>query len=95
MLTLKLSNENKVEILHKFIEEQISSLGGLVMALIIPPKFEDMMLDFNKTAAEPESDFYIAGWYNCFEFPVYIDVKLENELYLIGNAKIFKVKVEN
>ena len=68
--------------------------GGLVMSLIIPPAYKDLMLNPKLEDSLDESlDFYLYGWYNQFNFPIYVDKSLTDTIYLIGNHKSNKIKV--
>lgn len=85
---------DKVQGFQKFLYELRDKNGGLVMSLIIPPAYKDLMLNTNIEVVIDESqDFYLYGYYNRHGFPIYVDKSLTDHIYMIGNTKTTKVKV--
>lgn len=92
--TLDLTNQaGKVVALSNFLVDTRDNLGGLIMYLIIPPSFTDLMSDVLVEEKPTNTDFYLYGWYDQFKFAVYVDETLQDSFYLVCNAKIIKVKV--
>ncbi len=94
MNTFDVTKADKVTGFQKFLYELRDKSGGLVMSLIIPPAYRDLML--NPKLEDPldeTQDFYLYGWYNQHSFPIYVDKTLTDTIYLIGNNKSNKIKV--
>ena len=94
METFDVAKVDKVQGFQKFLYELRYQSGGLVMSLIIPPAYKDLMLNTNIEGVIDESqDFYLYGYYNQHSFPIYVDKSLTDHIYMIGNVKTSKVKV--
>jgi hypothetical protein len=85
-------NEDHIKSFYNFIHQVRNNLGGVIMHLIIPPGYINLMYDIN-LEKEEEKDFYLLGHYHQFRFKVYVDNSLLNDVYLICNDGIEKIKV--
>lgn len=96
METFDVTKVDKVTGFQKFLYEIRDKSGGLVMSLIIPPVYKDLM--FNPKLEEgidETKDFYLYGWYNQHTFPIYVDNSLTDSIYVVCNLWSNKVKVTN
>lgn len=96
MNTFDVTKADKVVGFQKFLYEVRDKSGGLVMSLIIPPSYKDLM--FNPKLEEPldeTQDFYLYGWYNQHSFPIYVDASLTDTVYIVCNLWSRKVKISN
>lgn len=94
METFDVAKVDKVQGFQKFLYEIRDKSGGLVMSLIIPPAYKDLMLNPKIEEIIDESkDFYLYGWYNQHGFPIYVDKILTDSIYIVGNNKSNKIKV--
>lgn len=87
---------DKVTGFQLFLNDIRDKSGGLVMSLIIPEFYKDLMLNPKLEDPLDESqDFYLYAWYNQHSFPIYVDKSLTDTIYLIGNNKSNKFRVTN
>jgi hypothetical protein len=94
METFNVSKADKVTGFQAFLYGIRDKSGGLIMSLIIPPTYKDLMLNPKiEELLDESSEFYLYGWYNQNGFPIYIDKTLTDSIYLIGNYKSNKIKV--
>ena len=84
-------NEDHVKSFYDFIHQIRNNLGGVIMYLIIPPGYRHLMYDMSLN--QEEKDFYLLGHYHQFRFKVYVDKSLLDEVYLVCNDGIEKIKV--
>lgn len=96
METFDVAKVDKVQGFQKFLYEIRDKSGGLVMSLIIPVAYKDLMLNPKiENLIDESKDFYLYGWYNQHSFPIYIDKSLTDSIYIIGNLWSNKIRVHN
>lgn len=88
--------ENKAKFLCDYLYELRDRCGGLIMFLLIPPAFKELMYNVKTEPSIPESDhFYFYGYYDVLRGDIYVDTSLTEWVYLVGNTKTVKIKVIN
>jgi len=94
METFDVTKADKVTGFQAFLNGIRDKSGGLVMSLIIPEAYKDLMLNPKiEDLLDESTDFYLYAWYNQHGFPIYVDKSLTDTIYLIGNNKSNKIKV--
>jgi hypothetical protein len=93
METLDLSQaQDKATVFKDYILEARNSLGGVIVSLIIPEAFRDL-IPYPVEGEPPNDDFYALGYYNRFSFITYVDKTLTDCVCLVCNMKTKKFKV--
>jgi hypothetical protein len=84
---------DKILFFKNFIHDARNSLGGLILSIIIPPKFIHLMSNVLLETHPSDTEFYLYGWYEQHRFPIYVDETLIDDVYLICNCKNMKLNI--